>query len=69
MPEKHFLSLLMINCGWNEKIHLFGSVQCAKEERGKEVGSNMYFCPRETGFENDRKWRMDSISTVRYDIS
>ena len=60
MSEKHFLSLLIINSGWNEKIHLFGSVQCAKKERGREMGSNVHFCLRETGFENDQKWHMDS---------
>ena len=32
MSEKHFLSLLIINSGWNEKIHL------CNEKRGREMG-------------------------------
>ena len=48
MSEKPFVSLLIINSGWNEKIHL------RNEKRGREMGSYVHFCPRETGFENDQ---------------
>lgn len=40
-------------------------MQCAKEERGREMGSHVHFCLIETGFENGQKWRVDSwISTI-----
>ena len=35
---------------------------------GSKLGSDIHVCPRETGFENYQKWRLDSwiSSTVRY---
>ena len=35
---------------------------------GRKQGSTVHVCPRETGFENYQKWRMDSwiSSTVQY---
>ena len=40
MSEKHFLSLLIINSGWNEKMRL------CNEKRGREMGL-MYTSVRE----------------------
>lgn len=59
MSEKHFLSLLIINSGWNEKIHL------CNEKRGRKMGSYVHFCPRETGFENDQNGGWTWISTIK----
>ena len=52
MSERCFLSLLIINSGWNKKIQLFGYPWFAKEENGKEMESNIHdVCPRETGLQ------------------
>ena len=47
MSERRFLSLLIINSSWNEKIHLFGYPLCAKEDCSKAMGL-IYMSVRET---------------------